>query len=67
MKNVRAGSVRERFAITQPRQGDRIVGNAVMMLGAQRAVLVPFRFSVCGVNLRKGSSPFPSDVNIERS
>ena len=61
---VRAGSGRERYAITQsakptqnPRpeipipQGDRalrnvaccVVGNAVMMLGTQRAVLVPFR------------------------
>ena len=26
------------------RQGDLGVGNAVMMLGAQRTVLVPFRF-----------------------
>ena len=26
-----------------------------MMLGAQRAVLVPFRFPAFGVNLRKGS------------
>ena len=44
-----------------------IAGNVVMMLGAQRAVLVPFRFLVYGVSLRKGSSPFPSNVNIERS
>jgi len=52
---VRAGSVLERFVATQTvkpahnshsksEQGDRVVVNAVMMLGAQRAVLVPFRF-----------------------
>ena len=28
-----------------------------MMLGAQRAVLVPFRFPVFDMNLRMGSSP----------
>jgi hypothetical protein len=50
-----------------PGKGDRVVGSAVMMLGAQRAILVPFHFLVFGVNLRKGSylaaqaqGPFPS-------
>ncbi len=38
-----------------------------MMLGAQQAVLVPFHFPVFGVNLRMGSSPIPTEVNIERS
>ena len=40
-----------------------------MMLGAQRAVLVPFRFPVFGMNLRKESyiaaqaqGPFPAGV-----
>jgi len=47
-----------------------------MMLGAQRAVLVPFRFPVFGMNLWMGSylaaqadrgKPCPYDVNSERS
>jgi len=44
-----------------------IVGNVVMMLGAQRAVLVPFLFPVFRVNLRKESSSFPTNANIARS
>jgi len=39
----------------------------VMMLGAQRVVLVPFRFPVFDMILRKGSSPIPTDGHIERS
>jgi len=49
-----------------------IVGNAVMMLGAQRAVLVPFRFPVfCEfaegvIPYCAGTGPHPN-VNIRRS
>ena len=31
---------------SQPGQGDRVVGNVVMMLGTQRAILVPFLFEI---------------------
>jgi len=60
--------------LSRSEQCARVVGNVVMMLGAQRTVLVPFRFPVFGVKLWKGSylaaqaqGPFPSDVNFERS
>ena len=45
-----------------PRHPDRniAVGNAVKMLRAQRAVLVPFRKQFWDALMRKGSSPFPT-------